>query len=64
MEEIDKCYSVATFKWHKQITVRKGLAVQYSISGGNRDGLFTIHQHSGAITLAATLDHEYRTQVT
>ncbi|XP_045130294.1 putative neural-cadherin 2 isoform X1 [Portunus trituberculatus] len=32
--------------------------VRYSITGGNRDGLFTIDQHSGVITLAAALDYE------
>ncbi|XP_068228175.1 protocadherin Fat 4-like [Palaemon carinicauda] len=33
-------------------------SVRYSITGGNRDGLFTIDQHTGLITLAATLDYE------
>ncbi|XP_069987617.1 putative neural-cadherin 2 [Penaeus vannamei] len=37
---------------------RDGEAVRYSITGGNRDGLFTIDQHSGLITLAAPLDHD------
>ncbi|XP_068219630.1 putative neural-cadherin 2 [Palaemon carinicauda] len=32
--------------------------VRYSITGGNKDGLFTIDQHSGLITLSATLDYE------
>ncbi|KAK8742322.1 hypothetical protein OTU49_001803, partial [Cherax quadricarinatus] len=35
-----------------------GAAVRYSITGGNKDGLFTIDQHSGLITLAAALDYE------
>ncbi|KAK8754586.1 hypothetical protein OTU49_016766, partial [Cherax quadricarinatus] len=35
-----------------------GVAVRYSITGGNRDGLFTIDQRSGLITLAAPLDYE------
>ncbi|XP_047499098.1 putative neural-cadherin 2 [Penaeus chinensis] len=35
-----------------------GEEVRYSITGGNRDGLFTIDQHSGTITLAAPLDYE------
>ncbi|XP_071534241.1 putative neural-cadherin 2 isoform X2 [Panulirus ornatus] len=39
-------------------THRNGQAVRYSITGGNKDGLFTIDQHSGVITLAAALDYE------
>ncbi|XP_042231191.1 putative uncharacterized protein DDB_G0291812 [Homarus americanus] len=39
-------------------THRHGRAVRYSITGGNRDGLFTIDQHTGVITLAAALDYE------
>ncbi|XP_042892890.1 putative neural-cadherin 2, partial [Penaeus japonicus] len=35
-----------------------GEDIRYSITGGNRDGLFTIDQHSGVITLAAPLDYE------
>ncbi|ROT84283.1 Protocadherin Fat 4 [Penaeus vannamei] len=38
---------------HKQDEV-----VRYSITGGNRDGLFTIDQNTGVITLAAALDYE------
>ncbi|XP_047477095.1 putative neural-cadherin 2 [Penaeus chinensis] len=34
------------------------LPVRYSITGGNRDGLFTIDQRSGRITLAAPLDYD------
>ncbi|XP_066955765.1 LOW QUALITY PROTEIN: putative neural-cadherin 2 [Macrobrachium rosenbergii] len=37
---------------------KQGASVRYSITGGNRDGLFTIDQHTGLITLAATLDYE------
>ncbi|XP_066968094.1 putative neural-cadherin 2 [Macrobrachium rosenbergii] len=37
---------------------KEGAAVRYSITGGNRDGLFTIDQSTGLITLAATLDYE------
>ncbi|XP_042205044.1 putative neural-cadherin 2, partial [Homarus americanus] len=37
---------------------KEGVAVRYSITGGNRDGLFTIDQRSGLITLAAPLDYE------
>ncbi|XP_064095252.1 LOW QUALITY PROTEIN: putative neural-cadherin 2 [Macrobrachium nipponense] len=37
---------------------RDGASVRYSITGGNRDGLFTIDQHTGLITLAAPLDFE------
>ncbi|XP_042205728.1 putative neural-cadherin 2 [Homarus americanus] len=39
-------------------THSQGTAVRYSITGGNKDGLFTIDQHSGVITLAAALDYE------
>ncbi|XP_071534242.1 putative neural-cadherin 2 [Panulirus ornatus] len=39
-------------------THKHGQAVRYSMTGGNKDGLFTIDQHSGVITLAATLDYE------
>ncbi|KAK8404802.1 hypothetical protein O3P69_001423 [Scylla paramamosain] len=39
-------------------THRHGAEVRYSITGGNKDGLFTIDQHSGTITLAAILDYE------
>ncbi|XP_037789366.1 neural-cadherin-like [Penaeus monodon] len=35
-----------------------GEDIRYSIIGGNRDGLFTIDQHTGTITLAAPLDYE------
>ncbi|ROT83110.1 putative neural-cadherin [Penaeus vannamei] len=35
-----------------------GAGVRYSITGGNRDGLFTIQKHNGLITLAAALDYE------
>ncbi|XP_064098213.1 neural-cadherin-like [Macrobrachium nipponense] len=37
---------------------KEGASVKYSITGGNRDGLFTIDQKTGLITLAATLDYE------
>ncbi|KAG0718544.1 hypothetical protein GWK47_052258 [Chionoecetes opilio] len=37
--------------------------VRYSITGGNRDGLFTIDQRSGLITLAAALDYEIHDRV-
>ncbi|XP_071534107.1 uncharacterized protein [Panulirus ornatus] len=37
---------------------KQGQAVRYSITGGNKDGLFTIDQHTGVITLAAALDYE------
>ncbi|XP_042864315.1 putative neural-cadherin 2 [Penaeus japonicus] len=37
-----------------------GEAVKYSITGGNRDGLFSIDQNTGTISLAATLDYELR----
>ncbi|XP_066984935.1 putative neural-cadherin 2 [Macrobrachium rosenbergii] len=37
---------------------KEGASVRYSITGGNRDGLFTIDQKTGLITLAAALDHE------
>ncbi|XP_071513325.1 putative neural-cadherin 2 [Panulirus ornatus] len=39
---------------------KDGLGVRYSIRAGNRDGLFTIDQRSGLITLAAPLDYELR----
>ncbi|XP_037789241.1 putative neural-cadherin 2 [Penaeus monodon] len=39
-------------------THRLGEVVRYSITGGNDEGLFTIEQHSGLLTLAAPLDHE------
>nr|XP_045603729.1 putative neural-cadherin 2 isoform X2 [Procambarus clarkii]XP_045603730.1 putative neural-cadherin 2 isoform X2 [Procambarus clarkii] len=39
-------------------THKDGVGVRYSITGGNRDGLFTIDQRSGLITLAAPLDYE------
>ncbi|KAK7013374.1 hypothetical protein SK128_020771, partial [Halocaridina rubra] len=35
-----------------------GVPLRYSITGGNRDGLFTIDQRTGVITLAAPLDYE------
>ncbi|XP_042866473.1 putative neural-cadherin 2 [Penaeus japonicus] len=38
----------------------EGSAVQYSISGGNDDGLFSIDPAEGHLTLAATLDYEIR----
>lgn len=37
--------------------------VRYSITGGNRDGLFTIDQNTGVITLAAGLDYEMHDKV-
>ncbi|XP_071513351.1 uncharacterized protein [Panulirus ornatus] len=37
---------------------KDGVRVRYSIRAGNRDGLFTIDQHTGLITLAAPLDYE------
>ncbi|XP_071513349.1 uncharacterized protein [Panulirus ornatus] len=37
---------------------KDGVGVRYSIRAGNRDGLFTIDQHTGLITLAAPLDYE------
>ncbi|XP_068204753.1 protocadherin Fat 4-like [Palaemon carinicauda] len=37
---------------------KDGASVRYSITGGNRDGLFTIDQKTGLITLAAALDYE------
>ncbi|XP_064096378.1 uncharacterized protein LOC135208171 [Macrobrachium nipponense] len=37
---------------------KEGASIRYSITGGNRDGLFTIDQKSGLITLAAALDYE------
>lgn len=40
-----------------------GLEVRYAITGGNRDGLFTIDQHTGVITLAAALDFEVHDKV-
>ncbi|XP_071513117.1 putative neural-cadherin 2 [Panulirus ornatus] len=39
-------------------THKDGVSVRYSIRAGNRDGLFTIDQRSGLITLAAPLDYE------
>ncbi|XP_042206047.1 putative neural-cadherin 2 [Homarus americanus] len=39
-------------------THKQGTSVRYTITGGNKDGLFTIDQHSGVITLAAALDYE------
>ncbi|XP_064116011.1 LOW QUALITY PROTEIN: putative neural-cadherin 2 [Macrobrachium nipponense] len=36
----------------------EGASIRYSITGGNRDGLFTIDQKTGLITLAASLDYE------
>ncbi|XP_063887838.1 putative neural-cadherin 2 [Scylla paramamosain] len=32
--------------------------VRYSIPEGNQDGVFTIHRHSGLVSLAAPLDYE------
>ncbi|XP_037788756.1 putative neural-cadherin 2 [Penaeus monodon] len=40
-----------------------GAGVRYSITGGNRDGLFTIQKHNGLITLAASLDYETHAHV-
>ncbi|XP_064108251.1 protocadherin Fat 3-like isoform X2 [Macrobrachium nipponense] len=37
---------------------KEGASIRYSITGGNRDGLFTIDQKTGLITLAAALDYE------
>ncbi|XP_068245433.1 putative neural-cadherin 2 [Palaemon carinicauda] len=37
---------------------KEGVRVRYRITGGNRDGLFTINRRSGLITLAAPLDFE------
>ncbi|XP_071513389.1 putative neural-cadherin 2 isoform X2 [Panulirus ornatus] len=39
-------------------THKDGVSARYSIRAGNRDGLFTIDQRSGLITLAAPLDYE------
>ncbi|CAL4063527.1 unnamed protein product, partial [Meganyctiphanes norvegica] len=36
----------------------EGLTVRYSITGGNRDGVFTIDNRTGLISLAGPLDHE------
>ncbi|XP_042217001.1 protocadherin Fat 2-like [Homarus americanus] len=34
------------------------VTVRYTITEGNRDGIFTIHHRSGVITLAGSLDYE------
>ncbi|XP_045131274.1 putative neural-cadherin 2 isoform X2 [Portunus trituberculatus] len=39
-------------------THKDDVAIRFSITGGNRDGLFTIDQRSGLISLAAQLDYE------
>lgn len=40
-----------------------GTSIRYSITGGNRDGLFTIDQYTGVITLAAALDYDLHKKV-
>ncbi|KAK7080331.1 Cadherin, partial [Halocaridina rubra] len=37
---------------------KEGVKIRYSITAGNKDGLFTIDPRSGLITLAASLDYE------
>ncbi|XP_071534244.1 putative neural-cadherin 2 [Panulirus ornatus] len=49
---------IATTVLAVNATHKHSQAVRYSITGGNKDGLFTIDQHSGVITLAAALDYE------
>ncbi|CAL4136838.1 unnamed protein product, partial [Meganyctiphanes norvegica] len=39
-------------------THSKGARIRYSITGGNRDGIFTVDQRKGLIILAAHLDYE------
>ncbi|XP_050715995.1 protocadherin-16-like [Eriocheir sinensis] len=39
-------------------THAQGVDVSYSITGGNEQGLFSVHPRSGTVSLAGALDHE------
>ncbi|KAK4315371.1 hypothetical protein Pmani_013290 [Petrolisthes manimaculis] len=43
---------------------KQGGEVRYGLSGGNSEGLFSIHPSTGVITLAAPLDYEVADKVT